>query len=170
MVGLKGGLKFIAFNPGSNLFSKIQTVQLDHRKNGSQAFAISRVEKRKNFSALFLKGIDAIEAAEKWVGARVAVLFADLRAAGVLAQDEFFFEEVIGFEAWVVEQTQPLGVISGFFPLNAEPEAPMVCVVKSAQNPAAEILLPCHSDLIVACDRDQKRLVFAALAMDHKVS
>jgi len=170
VVGLKGGLKFIAFNPGSDLFSKIKTLMLDHRERGAVCFPIVRVEKRKNFAALFLKGIETIDAAEKWMGARVTATFLDLRAAGVIQPEEFFFDEVIGFEVWIEGHPQPLGKISGFFPVHADPDAPMVCVVKADGDSSREILLPCHSDLMLGCDRDQKRLVFAALAMDTEVS
>ncbi len=132
--------------------------------------SVQRCEKRKAFSALFVAEISSIATAEAWVGATVTADIAALRLQGLIAEDEFFYDEAIGFEVWIAGEPQSLGEVAGFFPLNGDAQAPMVCVVKLAQAPHAEVLLPCHADLLVSCDRVLRRLTFGALAMDLKIS
>lgn len=105
--GLDGWLKLNAFNPKSELLFSARQVVLE--KDGQPH--IHEIAERKPFKQQFLikfRGIDRIDDAARWIGAKLCVEENQLEA---LAPGEYYLYQIIGLEVFDLNGNK-IGVIT----------------------------------------------------------
>jgi 16S rRNA processing protein RimM len=97
--GLAGWLKLNPFNRETSALTRGAAVLLERKNAEPSAHEIEAVRPHRRQWLLKLKGIDSIEAAGQWIGARLCV---DALALENLQPGEYYHYQVIGFEVFSV--------------------------------------------------------------------
>ncbi|GGE95461.1 ribosome maturation factor RimM [Hymenobacter cavernae] len=148
--GLRGLV--VAFMDVDNLdaYRKVKSVYLELPTAPGKltAFTVERVQPQTNDRALLkLKGIDTIEAAEPL---RNANLYRPLEELPELAEDQFYFHDVIGYTV-VDEQLGELGTVETFYEL---PQQDLLAM----RYQGKEVLIPVVDELISRADQEARKL------------
>ncbi len=111
-------------------------------------YPVERIQPQTEDRVLLkLKGIDTIEAAEPL---RNAILYRALAELPELAEDQFYFHDVIGFTV-VDEQLGELGVVEAFYEMTQQD-------LMAMRYKGVEVLIPVVDELISHADEDEKKL------------
>lgn len=145
--GLAGWLKLNPFNrdtlalgAGAEVFLQIQGAE--------SPFEIEASRPHRSQWLIKLKGIDSIDAAVRWVGARLSVRQADLDELG---PGEYYHYQVIGFEVFSVSGKR-IGTISS----TLSTPAGELYVVQGSER---EHLIPAVKEMIEKVDFDAGTMV-----------
>lgn len=148
--GLKGFV--VAFLDVDDLdaYRKVKSVLLGMpaTPNKLVPYEVEKVQPQaENRALLKLKGIDRIEDAEPL---RNAKLYRPLQELPALADDQFYFHDVIGFTV-EDEQLGELGIVETFYEL---PQQDVLAMRYKGQ----EVLIPVVDELVLHADQAQKKL------------
>jgi 16S rRNA processing protein RimM len=112
------------------------------------AYAVERVNPQDGLRVLLkLRGINRIEEAEPLRGAKLWLPLSELPA---LAEHQFYFHDVIGFQV-VDEKEGELGVVENFYEL---PQQDVLAMRYKGQ----QVLLPVVDELVSHADMEAKKL------------
>jgi len=137
--GLRGEVAFHPLSRQPETFSQYQAVRLGNEKRHfSQPVAIASSRVIKDAVVFRLAGIDGRDLAEQLLGCVIAVDAGDLP---VLADDEYYWREIIGLDVYDASMKH-LGKVRALFNNGAHD----VLVVAGAQD--EEILLPMVPEII----------------------
>lgn len=148
--GLRGMVVAFLDVDDVDAYRKIKTMYLElpAAKGQLTPFAVEKVQPQTDERALVkLKGIDTLEAAEPL---RNANLYQPLAALPPLAEDQFYFHDVIGYTV-VDEQLGELGTVETFYEL---PQQDLMGMRYQDQ----EVLIPVVDELISHADEQQRKL------------
>ncbi len=146
--GIKGFVKVVPFTDNITRFEDLKTVYLETKK-GLETFEIEEVKYSKNTVLLKLKGIDDIDAAEKY---RNTYLKIDRKNAVNLPQDTYFIVDLLDMEVYTDDEIH-LGKITDVYPTGSND----IYVVKNEEG--KQILLPAISQVIKTVDIQNKKMV-----------
>jgi 16S rRNA processing protein RimM len=145
--GLDGWLKLNPFNPETAAFDSIREITLD--QNGARSAHELESSKRHAHQILVkLKGVDAIDDAQKWVPSTFLV---DAEALGTLAPGEYYHHEVVGLEVYDV-QGKRIGVITRTW---STPGGELYIV----QGAEKEYLIPAVKEIVEKVDFTAGRVI-----------
>ena len=138
--GLHGKVKVLSYAGSPELYRRIRAL---HVQAGDkfQSLSVEEVEERRGAVILKFKGRDRIEEVQGLVGADLYVNKKELPA---LAEDEYYWHELIGLEV-TTQAGQNLGTIHGIFNTGSND----VYVVRAGKR---EILIPALRDVILKVD------------------
>lgn len=148
--GLRGFV--VAFLDVDDLdaYRKIKSVyvELSTTPGKLTPFVVERVQSQTETRVLLkLKGIDTVEAAEPL---RNANLYRPLEELPELAEDQFYFHDVIGYTV-VDEQLGTLGIVETFYELPQQD-------VLAMRYQGKEVLIPVVDELITHADQEKRQL------------
>ena len=152
--GLRGHVAAHFDVDDATAYQKLKTVYLALPRTPTQlvAYAIEKVQPQAGARVLLkLRGIDRIEDAELLRGAQLYLPLTELPA---LADDQFYFHDVIGFTV-VDEHLGALGTVENFYEL---PQQDMLAMRYQGQ----EVLIPVVDELVSHADM-QTQTVFVNL-------
>lgn len=148
--GLDGTVKVISstdfaesrFKKGSHLFIMDTT--------GPIEVEVVKHQKQKNFDILKFKEFDSINQVEKFKGDDLKIS-ADQRTEEELADDEFYYDDIIGLEVIDVNDSRSLGTVKEIL----SPGPNDVWVVKRTNE--NDLLIPFLKDVMVKIDVPEKK-------------
>ncbi|RFP64444.1 16S rRNA processing protein RimM [Hymenobacter lapidiphilus] len=149
--GLKGFVVAFFDVDDLNDYRKLQTVWLEMPTAPGKlvAYEVEKFQPQTDNKVLFkLKGIDRIEDAEPLRNAKLWRPLAELPA---LADDQFYFHDVVGYLV-VDEELGELGVVEAFYELPRQD-------VLGMRYQGQEVLIPVVDELILRADQAARRLL-----------
>ena len=146
--GLKGVIKVKPFTDDIQKFKNFKTIYISV-KNELKEFKIEQVRFNKNMVFLKLKGIDAIEEAEKY---RNLYLKVKRNKDEKLEKDSYYIVDIIGCEVYT-DENKHLGIIDDVFSTGSND----VYVVKNELG--KQILLPAIKEVIKNVDIENKTII-----------
>ena len=145
--GLEGWLKLNPFNPETTVLYSTQAIFLE--KDGHcSSYAVEASKRHQSQFLVKLRDVNAIDAAEKWVG---AVLYVDEAALGPLKPGEYYHYTAIGFDVFDLEGNR-VGVITG---ICSTPGGELYVV----QGPTKEHLIPAVKEIIEKVDFTSGKII-----------
>ncbi|MCD8249262.1 MAG: ribosome maturation factor RimM [Lachnospiraceae bacterium] len=150
--GVRGEVKVYPTTDDPARFQRLQKVLLDTGK-GHLPLEIDGVRFFKNLVILKFRGLDSIEAVERYKGMDLYVSRED---AVPLAENENYIADLIGMEV-CTDEGQTLGELSDVLATGAND----VYVVKTSEG--KEILLPAIRDCILEVNVEEKRMLVHVL-------
>ena len=145
--GLAGWLKLHPFNRDTSALGEGVAVVLQIR-DAESPFEIEASKPHRSQWLIKLRGVDSIDAAARWVGARLLVSEADLDELG---PGEYYHYQVIGFEVFSLAGER-IGTISS----TLSTAAGELYVVQGAER---EHLIPAVKEVIEKVDFDAGTMV-----------
>lgn len=149
--GIKGEVRVVAttdfieqrFRPGSTLYvfvdgshSPIELTIRSHRTH-------------KQFQIVSFVGYESINDVEQWKGSILKVIATDREA---LPEGEFYFDQIIGLEAWS-DVGERIGTVTGIL----QPGANDVWII--SRDDKSELLLPYIEDCILHVDLPARKVI-----------
>ena len=148
--GVRGMVRIQAWCDTPEFFCSLKKVYLD--KEGKESLSMVKSPPHGNVVIAQIKGIDSIEAAEKY---RNKVLYMDRRDAK-LEEGRYFICDLIGCEVFDSKTSKKLGVLSDV----SETGANDVWHIKNGDK---EYLIPCIDEVVLTVDIDDEKIVINPL-------
>lgn len=139
--GIRGEVKVQPWTDSPDFFSQIPCVYIN-----SAPFKITAARTHKNFVLMKLEGIDTINDAEKL---KNSVVYAD-RDDVRLEENQYFIQDVIGFEVYDNRLSSTIGTIKSVMELPAS----NVFVI-SGEN---EVMVPAVAEFVRQIDYENRRV------------
>lgn len=150
--GLRGCLKVLSFLESQNILDGLDFVYLESSSGQQSRHEITKLNPSGKFFFLELNGVDNVDQAQALVGSKL--LFPrDLLE--VLPEDEYYWQDIIGLDAYTVDGRH-LGRIESIFPTGSND----VYVCKGNDG---EILIPAIADAILQIDLEGRRITVKLL-------
>ena len=146
--GLDGRLKLNPFNFDTAVLVAGRKVYLDLGAAHAESELAADAKPIKNQLLIKLRGIDRIDDAQPWVGARLSV---DESALAPLDAGQYYYYQVIGFEVFHKNGAR-IGVIASVLSTAGND----ILVVKEAEK---EILIPAVKEIVDKVDFDSRRVI-----------
>jgi 16S rRNA processing protein RimM len=147
--GIDGEISIDYFNPEDlPFFSRYQMIFLQGDEGSPQPYRPLTVRPHKGAILAHLEGIQTREEAEQLRGNMVLVDRAELPP---LAEDEYYWHEILGMRV-VTEEGEEVGEVAEIFPTGSND----VYVVREG---AKEFLIPATKEVIIAIDRETRTIV-----------
>ena len=145
--GLLGWLKVNPFNPETTAIAGDRQLILE--KDGRRTAQQLESSKRNKRQILIkLRGVDAIDDAQKWVGATVCV---DADTLAPLAPGQYYHYQVVGLDVYALSGER-IGVITRVWPT---PGGEFYVV----QGPTKEFLIPAIKEIVEKVDFTAGRVI-----------
>ena len=144
--GVRGMVRIQAWCDTPEFFCSLKKVYLD--KDGKEALSIVKSAPHGNVVIAQIKGVDTIEAAEKY---RNKVLYMD-RNDAKLEEGRYFICDLIGCEVFDSNTSKKLGVLSDVSETGAND-------VWHITRDGKEYLVPAIADVIVTVDTENEKAV-----------
>ena len=140
--GLKGTLKVVPWVESLDLFEPRAEVKIKRKKDVTQDFVISGVQRRGRVVLVSLEGVEDRDHAEQLVGATLEM---DQSRLPTLEEDTYYWSELIGLEVMTTSGDH-LGRLSAIVPTGSND----VYVVRGQAG--EEVLIPALASVVVAVD------------------
>src|SRR5262249_26087086 len=144
--GRVGELKVRSTDDSPDRFLRLRQVCLRPSSGAPRLFALQRARPHKGHVLLQLEGIETIDDAERWRGARVQMQRADVEP---LPEGSYYAGDLIGMDV-VTREGRELGKLEKILPYPAQDLFQV-----------GEILIPAVKEFIVAIDPAARRIVVA---------
>lgn len=148
--GVRGMVRIQAWCDSPEFFCSLKKVYLD--KEGKESLNIVKSSPHGNVVIAQIKGIDTIEAAEKY---RNKVLYMD-RNDAKLEEGRYFISDLIGCTVFDNATAKKLGVLSDVSATGAND----VWHIKDGE---AEYLIPCIDEVVISVDIEKEKIVISPL-------
>ncbi|MFC3040308.1 ribosome maturation factor RimM [Virgibacillus xinjiangensis] len=151
--GIRGDLKVLRISDFEERFMKGQTVYMEGESASDgmpESFTISSHKQHKGFDLVRLEGYENINDVEQFKGKFLKISEEQLTD---LAENEFYYHEIIGCEVFTDNTGDKLGVVKEIL----SPGANDVWVVK--QKKGKDILIPYIEDVVKDVDVEAKKVV-----------
>ncbi len=145
--GLKGELSILSYADSPLIFDKLKKIFLRLNNLRPKEFEIFKARGHGKFVLLKLKDIRDRDEAEKWRGADVLALKADIPRE----EDEVFFEEIIGCSVYL-----PDGIYVGVVKDVKRCPQEIWEIVDEENN---EILFPAIDKFVIKLDVDKREII-----------
>ena len=147
--GLRGELKLLPHSRSLHSFEEITKIFVETTaSNTPQEFGIEKLRFHKNTAVLKLRGVDTVEEAERLRGRAVYI---DDKELGELEEDEYYFSDLIGLEAFT-ENDEYLGKVEEVM----ERAIQSVLVIK---NEDKELLVPMSEPIVKEINLDARKII-----------
>lgn len=150
--GLRGCVKVLSFLESHDILDGLDLVYLESKSGKKSRHEIKKIDFAGKFLFIELKGISDLDAAQALVGSKL-LLPRDLLA--VLPEDEYYWSDIIGLEAYTLEGRH-LGRIESIFPTGSND-------VYVCRGEDGEFLIPAIADAIVRIDLAGRRITVRLL-------
>ncbi len=150
--GLRGCVKALSFLESSDILCGLDFIYLESKSGQKSRYEIKKINLSGKLLFLELKGISDIDAAQALIGSKL-LLPRDL--LGALAEDEYYWSDIIGLEAYTPEGCH-LGRIESIFPTGSND-------VYVCRGDNGEFLIPAIADAIVRIDLVSRRITVKLL-------
>lgn len=149
--GLKGEVKLLPHSRSLHSFEEITKIFVEITASHTpEAFEIDKLRFHKNTAVLKLNGIDTIEEAERLRGRAVYI---DDKELGKLEEDEYYFSDLIGLEAYTVDG-EYLGKVEEVM----ERAIQSLLVIK---NDDKELLVPLSEPIVKEVNIDTGKIIIS---------
>ena len=147
--GLKGRVKVLSYlESGGEMLQSLDEVFISRGKDQPVSYALKNFQVKGKCFYLDMEGVESIDQAEALLGRSV---FAPADKMGVLSEDEYYWQQLIGLEV-MTEAGTPIGTLTEIFPTGSND----VFVCRGGER---EILLPAIADVVLTVDLKKKILV-----------
>ncbi len=146
--GLRGDLKVVPHESGSNFLNHAQTIFLRDQKGLIADYVPMKISEHKGNSLLRLERVESVAQAEALVGLTVLMALADLPE---LSAGNYYWHEIQGL-AVVDQKRGDIGLLQGVFTTPAHE-------IYEVNGRFGEVLIPVVSRFIVEVDLDGKRIL-----------
>lgn len=145
--GVRGALRVHPHGGDSENLENLERVTLVAPDGRRWETTITSCRRKGTLFILTVEGVDSIGEAEKLVGGE---LLAEEQDLVPLEEGEFYWYEIVGMDV-VTDEGQKLGVVESIMPTGAND-------VLQVRDGKTEILLPNIPDVVLAIDRDARRV------------
>jgi 16S rRNA processing protein RimM len=146
--GLRGDLKVLPHEPGSDLLNHAQTIILRDQKGLTEDYTPMKISEHKANTLLRLARVESVAQAEALVGFTVLMSLDDLPE---LSAGKHYWHEIQGL-AVVDQKRGNIGLLQGMFTTPAHE-------IYEVNGRFGEVLIPVVSRFIVEIDLDGKRIL-----------
>lgn len=150
--GLQGCVKVLSFLESQDVLDGLEFVYLESKSGVKSRHEIKKINPSGKFLFLEIIGIEDVDAAQALVGSK---LLLPRNLLGVLSEDEYYWSDIIGLEAYT-EEGRHLGRIESIFPTGSND----VYVCRTGDG---EILIPAIADSIVRVDLAGRKIIVRLL-------
>lgn len=150
--GLHGCVKVLSFLENQDILDGLDFVHLESKSGKQSRHEIKKIDPVGKSIFFELKDISDIDAAGALVGSKL-LLPRDL--LGVLSEDEYYWSDIIGLEAYT-EEGRHLGRIESIFPTGSND-------VYVCRGENGELLIPAIADAIVRIDLASRKITVKLL-------
>jgi 16S rRNA processing protein RimM len=150
--GLHGCVKVLSFLEAQDILDRLDFVYLESKSGQKSRHEIKKIDPAGQCLFIEFQDISDVDAAGALVGSKL-LLPRDL--LGVLAEDEYYWSDIIGLEAYTPEGRH-LGRIESIFPTGSND-------VYVCRGDDGEFLIPAIADAIVRIDLASRRITVKLL-------
>lgn len=150
--GLRGCLKVLSFLESQNILDGLDFVYLESKSGQKSRYEVKKLNPSGKFLFLELKDVVDVDAAQELVGSK---LLFPRDMLDVLPEDEYYWQDIIGLEAYTTEGRH-LGRIESIFPTGSND-------VYVCRGDSGEILIPAIADAIERIDLEGHRIIVKLL-------
>ncbi len=151
--GLAGEVKLLPHSRTMDSFSEITRIYIENKSSDTpQEFNITSFSFHKNTAILELHGVDSIEQAQSLSGREVYIEESEL---GELEEDEFYFLELIGLEAFTDDGTY-LGKVEDIM----ERTIQNILIIKNGEK---ELLIPMADPIVKEVNLEEGKIVITPI-------
>ncbi len=149
--GLAGEVKLLPHSRTMDSFNEITRIYIEDKSSDTpQEFNITSFRFHKNTAILKLYGVDSIEEAQSLGGREVYIQEGEL---GVLDEDEYYFFDLIGLEAYTEDGTY-LGKVEEVM----ERAIQSILVIK---NKESELLVPMAEPIVKEINLEEGKVIIS---------
>jgi len=152
--GIKGQVRFLSFNPQSDLYPDLEALYPEGKENSP--FAIESIKRHGRYWLLKLKGYETPEQARKLRG---TVLGLPRESLPSIEPGEFYLSDLEGLEVRAADG-RCVGVITGFLPVGDNE------VMQIRDESGKECLVPYQKDFVARTDLEAGLVELKAFADD----
>jgi len=151
--GLAGEVKLLPHSRTMDSFSEITRIYIENKSSDTpQEFNITSFSFHKNTAILELHGVDSREQAQSLSGREVYIEESEL---GELEEDEFYFLELIGLEAFTDDGTY-LGKVEDIM----ERTIQNILIIKNGEK---ELLIPMADPIVKEVNLEEGKIVITPI-------